>query len=194
MEVPKPVGEALSVVREGVQTYGKSFVCQTFARPDGTTYDFLMLRFRTVPAIIMALTENNEVIVEHQFREAANRVITEVPGGNPKSQQSLEETVVDELIRETGYRPATIIRLQDEAIWFDPASFGVPYVPVLALGCQKFCDPQPDPNEFIEVEVVPLAEWFDLIKQGRVNDSKSLALTMLIAVFLDFVDLSRLKR
>ncbi len=69
-------------------------------------------------------------------------------------------------------------------MWFEPASVRVSYVPLLALDCVFEKEPTPDPNEVIEVVIIPYDEWIELINCGAVEDDKSIAVTFLAQLML----------
>lgn len=173
MLVPRPEGD-LNVL---ASRFGKTFGIQNFRLPSGGILDFAMMRAETVPVIGLPVTLNRKVIAIRQFRYAAGEIIVEVPGGLPKDKTP-EEVISRELLEETGYRVGTIIRLA-EHLFFEPVSLRAQYIPVLMLGCVKEKEPEPDPNEFIEVEEIDLNAWVEMAFRGEIKDDKTLALTFL---------------
>jgi ADP-ribose pyrophosphatase len=139
----------------------------------------MLFHAQTTPSIFMPVTDRGHVVVVDQFRWGANRVIREIPGGNPKGSQTPEDVVRAELAEETGYAPGRMILLTPNPIYFEPAAFTVPYWPYLVLGCRKIGEPKPDETEFIEVLTFPLEEFLGMIWAGQVQDSKTIAITFL---------------
>ena len=164
------------------QWYGKRVLKRNFKLPDGTISDFYVFG-GTIPVIIFPLTQNKEVITVWQFRYGANKFILEIPGGNIKKNETPRETVENELLEETGYLPKEIYQL-GKPIWFDPASFTVSYFPFIALGCKKIKEPNPERTEIMETILVPLEEWIKMVSQGEIEDSKTLAVTLLALTVL----------
>lgn len=166
--------------------YGKEMIEQRYTLPNGKTDGFVMFRAKTAPAaaIVFPLTPKDEVVAVNQFRYGADETILEVPGGNPKGLESPEEIIAAELAEETGYKPSRVIVMNPKSkYWFDPASMRAWYVPVLALDCEKVSDPNPDPTECLETVVVPLNEWVSMIYDGKITDSKTITLTMLVMLY-----------
>lgn len=173
MECPKMVDEEISRKK-----YGKVIVKRKFELPNGKIIDYLLWGGTTVPSIIFSVTPNKEVIALKQFRYAINDVVVELPGGNPNEDETAEEVARKELKEETGYS-AESFTILGPSIWFDPASCITPYVPILATGCQKICEPKMDKTEFAEIILYPLSDWINKIYDGEILDSKSIAVTFL---------------
>jgi len=188
-EAPIPEGEPEILARG----YGRAFIRQRFKQPDGTSVDYTQfgITSENIPSIVIPITTNKNVVAEVQYRHGAKEAVIEVPGGNPIADESPEEVVLRELEKETGYQPEQIIQLTKDPIFFDPASFTVPYWAFLALGCKLTGEKKLDETEFIETIEIPIEEWFQLVLSGAVRDSKTIALTFLaiphIGVKLQFL-------
>lgn len=128
------------------------------------------------PTIIMAITDNLEVIAIRQFRHGANEITLEVPGGMPDSKLEDNSPIAvgsRELSEEVGYTPREVIQLAPKA-FFDPASYGVNYYPCIALGCHPTPEKRENNlNEQIEIVLIPLEEYLTLVLNGEVPDSKT---------------------
>lgn len=178
-----------------VKKFGKEMIEQKYILPNGTADDFVMFRARTgltapAAAIVFPLTPDNQVVAISQFRYGADGLVLEIPGGNPKGLEAPEEIITSELAEETGYRPEKVIVLNPRAkYWFEPASMRAWYVPVLALGCVKVHEPQPDPTEYLEVVTIPLVEWMKKIESGEITDDKTIAITTLSLMYLGLLGL-----
>lgn len=182
---PKPIGEPRILLPA---RYGKGAYEQTFQRPDGTTYDFRLLGMPgpiRPTVIILPITEDKKVVAIYQYREAANTMILEIPGGNPKDDQTPEETALMELKEETGMEPRDLIRLYSGTIFWEPAAVHHAFVPYLALGCKKVQEPKLDPTEFLFVQEFPLADWFRYIRTGVICDPKTVITSLLASWHLN---------
>ena len=176
MRLPIPVGERRIVMQE----YGNIVVYkQDFRRPNGEQIDtFRLYTAKPHPVLFLAVTKDLEVIAEGQYRHTVKHPIWEIPGGNPKGEQTPEQVIAAELLEETGYQYENLVLLGEHQL-FEPASFDVEYSAYLALGCRKVQDPKPDSTESIEVELVPFRKWLEMIWSGEVVDDKSQAVTLL---------------
>lgn len=169
--------------------FKKVVVEKNFLLPNGITTQYIVWGGTKVPSIIfpvVLLESGIHVLALHQFRYGANEFVIEIPGGNPKGDEAFEEVTRLELLEETGYQADKIVRLDRGApIWFEPSACFTVFIPVLALGCKKVADPQPDQEEVLEVLVIPLPEWKEMIADGRIRDAKTIAVTYLALPFLE---------
>ncbi|MDO8486317.1 MAG: NUDIX hydrolase [Candidatus Staskawiczbacteria bacterium] len=170
MERPVLLGEEVLL-----EKYGKQAIMRKYDLGEGQVEDFFVFGGK-VSAIIFPLTENQEVIAVRQFRYGADEFILELPGGCLDGK-SLEQTVEEELLEEVGYEPREILYL-GSSMFFDPAFFTVDFIPVLAWGCKKVESGHArEPTEIMETALVPLPDWLEMIKSGKIRDSKTLAVT-----------------
>ena len=169
--------------------YGKIVVEKTFLLPNGETIEYLLWGGAIVPSIIfpVVFTETGvHVLALRHFRYGANAFVVEVPGGCPNSGEDFERVTRRELREETGYEAEKIVRLGgSEPIWFEPAACNTPYIPVLALGCKKVGEPKPTADEVVETLLIPFKEWKQMIRDGRVRDGKTIALTMSAILYFE---------
>jgi len=120
-----------------------------------------------------------KVVAIRQFRYGSNEWGLELPGGCRESDKDTWESVARrELLEETGYGADTMTKLLTQ-LWIDPASCYTPFVPMLARGCRKLQDPKLDAGELIETILLDLDHWIQLIHNGGVLDSRSIAITFL---------------
>ena len=91
-----------------------------------------------------------------QFRHGSMRVNLEFPGGVVERGEDPEAAVARELEEETGYRPGRIMLLGD--INPNPALMGNRCYTYLAEECTPVGGQDLDPNEIIDVELVPPEE------------------------------------
>ncbi len=165
--------------------WGKELIQRDYEHPKtGKVQEYSIFSYKggkVRPSIFMAVTADGQnVIAIRQFREAANEVILEHPGGNPKKDQTAEDVVRAELLEETGYEAGTIINLAPRGpVWIEPSSFSTPMLPFLVTDCVKVGEQTLDETENIEVEIIPLTEWIAMCLDGRVRDNKTLAITFL---------------
>lgn len=161
----------------------KRMILQRFEDPHTQQIkDYTQLVTTRFASIVLALTEQREVLAVRQYRHAADQVLVELPGGNPKTpEQSPEETALDELFEETlGYKPKAIIKLNSDLLWINPALFKTPFHAFLALDCFQTKErPHQEEGEYVELVKIPLCQWLSMCVRGEIADSKSLAVTIL---------------
>lgn len=178
-EKKKPFIPHAGAIKELIRKHGRFVFEQSFRSHDGKDRKFLLFGFNAIPSIVFPLTVDNNVVAIRQFRYGANKYVLEIPGGNTEKGRTAEERAGIEIMEETGYTAAKVIRLGQD-IWFDPASFRARFTPLLALGCRRVHKPKLEPMEVIETVEIPLAEWIKKVREGKeILDAKTLATTVL---------------
>lgn len=180
-QLPEKVGEPTVLAKK----YGKALISQLFTDPkkEGRTVEFCLFHWPVVPSIVMPVTPDNSVVAVRQFRYGANKVVIEFPGGNPKPGQTPEDVAFAEMEDETGYVSRAVIRL-GPPIFFEPAFNVAPYHPFLAVDCIPTGKQNLEREENLEVVVMPLKTWVDMVVKGEVCDSKTIAMTLLALPYL----------
>lgn len=145
--------------------YGRGVEKVTYQMPDGRSEEFFLKREGN-SAVIVALTEDKEILLVRQFRPGKNTVVNDLPGGNIKSDQTPLEAVQAELLEETGY--AGDVQFVIEA-WPDGYSTRRSFV-FVATNCKKVAEPALDENEFIDVQTVSISQFRDHLRSGRLTD------------------------
>jgi len=145
--------------------YGRAVKRRTFILPDGQDADFYV-QVSGSPVCVLALTNDNRVILVRQFRVGPEDVLLELPGGVQEKGESPEEAMRRELLEETGYTGdiESVTRCLDCAYsTTDRHCF-------VATNCQKVAEPKPDETEFVEVVTMPLPEFRNHLRTGRMTD------------------------
>lgn len=136
-----------------------------FELPDGKTDDFYLRKVKNT-VVVLALTENNEVILAKQYRPGKKRVLFELPGGGIEEGQTPEEAVHEELLQETGYEGELTFIAESLR---DGYSNWISHC-FVATNCKIVSDQELEPNEFIEVTLMPLEEFKTLARSGQMTD------------------------
>jgi ADP-ribose pyrophosphatase len=145
-------------------------VFKTFQLPSGHEHVF-----EIVPGIdcvfILALTENNEVILERQFRPGPEKELLELPAGiiDHVGEDALA-TAKRELLEETGYT-GDFQLIQDN--FYSSAYREHKFSLFAATHCHKVQETSFDTGEYLETVLMPLPAFRERIKQA---DSVTLAM------------------
>lgn len=122
-------------------------------------------------ACIVALTDEDEVLLVKQYRYAYGKVVTEIPAGKIEKGEDPMDCASRELVEETGYSAKKIELLGE--IYPSPGYCGeVIYIykaSELTKGNQHL-----DDDEFLDVIKIPLKEAYDMIVRGEICDSKTI--------------------
>ena len=115
----------------------------------------------------VALTEDNRVVLEKQYRHAAGEVCIELPGGCvDDTDNNLEGAVARELLEETGYSFSTYEYLGK--ISANPSTNSNWMHMFLAKGGKKIKEQQLDGNEEIIVELYTIDELKNLVDEHKI--------------------------
>lgn len=121
---------------------------------------------------VVAKLENGKFLLEKQFRYPLNEVIYEFPAGKCDKDEDTKIAALRELKEETGYSAQNIIFLGNviPACAYSDEILYIYYCDKLVKG-----DTHLDANEFLEVLEVSEEEIVQLIKQNKIQDSKTIA-------------------
>jgi len=132
--------------------------------PNGKFLDAHILEFRSW-ANVVALTENNEVVLIKQYRHGVQEVMWEIPGGVIDDGEVPVEAVKRELLEETGYTAQEFIHMG--TLYPNPAIQTNSMYYFLALGVEKVSEQELDDGEDIEVHLVPFDELIEMTRRGE---------------------------
>lgn len=119
---------------------------------------------------IAALTEKEELIFVRQFRYPYEEVVLELPAGKLDPGEDPLEAGKRELREETGAAAQEYVSLG--RLYPSPGYCGETIYLYAATGL-TFGDMQPDEDEFLEVERIPLEEAVRLVLDNHVPDAKT---------------------
>lgn len=125
---------------------------QTLARPGGAPIrDVYTMGVRDW-VNVLALTEDDELVLVWQLRFGPGEVTLETPGGVVEPGESPWDTARRELLEETGYEAGALELLCVTEP--NPALHGNRCHAFLARGCRRVGEPHGDPDEEVVVELV----------------------------------------
>jgi len=137
--------------------------------PDGRRADFEIVRHPGGAAVLPVLGDGRVVLI-NQFRPAAGGMVLEIPAGRLEPGELPEACVRRELQEEVGFRSGHVEKLGE---MFTAVGF-CDEVVHLYLGTELEPVPRaPEPDEYIEVLTMPLAEALQRVRQGQVPDGKT---------------------
>ena len=128
---------------------------------------------------IIALDENDSVVLVRQYRHAVGRVLLEIPAGGIEEGESPEESALRELKEETGYAAARVERIGGA---YAAPGYATEFLHLFLASGLECGAAGAEEDEFIEVVRVPLNEVRTLIESGELCDGKSIivVLTLLL--------------
>ena len=139
--------------------------------PSGTAYREIVEHNGAVA--IVALTDDNKIIMERQYRYACKRPVLEIPAGKiDKGETDPEAAAVRELKEETGFTASEIIYLGrcNPSCAYSEEVIHLYLMRGLTKGEQEL-----DADEVLELIEMPFDEVYDMGVRGEIDDSKTLA-------------------
>ena len=137
--------------------------------PDGNTAPREYIRHPGGVGVV-ALTDQNEVLLVRQYRYPYGEIITEIPAGKRDAGEDPLTTGMRELEEETGYRADRYIPLG--TLYPTPGCCDEVVYLYLATGL-TLAEAHPDEDEFVEVERCPLEDMVQRVMAGEIADAKT---------------------
>ncbi|MEU4229618.1 NUDIX hydrolase [Nonomuraea sp. NPDC026600] len=138
-----------------------------YGYPDGNKGVWDILEGGATVAIV-AVTEDDQVVLARQYRPGPRRVLLELPGGNADGDEPVEVAAARELLEETGYEAATLKVVMQTYL----ASYASHRRhAVLARGCRKVAEPTLEDGEFVETVLMPVGEFVQHVLSGQLTDT-----------------------
>lgn len=115
------------------------------------------------------------VLIERQFRHAAQQYLYEVPAGKMEEGEDHLEAAKRELLEETGYQAKKWTKMMR---YFASPGFLGEWMQVFLAEDLTPGEAQPEEDESFELQFVPLSELLRLIDAGKIRDGKTLISVM----------------
>lgn len=133
--------------------------------PDGTEADWDIFGGGRCVAIL-AVTDDDEVVLARQYRPGPDAILDELPGGAVGDGEDVLVAAARELLEETGY--AGDMELAGTS-WFASACETQRFVAV-ARGARRVAEPANDSGEFCEVRLLSLPDFRKHLRSGQLTD------------------------
>lgn len=121
---------------------------------------------------------NPWIVMERQFRHAANQFLWELPAGKIDAGEEPLAGAKRELAEETGYRAKKWRPLVE--YYASPGFLGEAMKVFVAEGLEAG-DARPEDDEDIELRLVKLSDVLKMIEKGAIQDGKTLTSVLLYA-------------
>lgn len=137
---------------------------------DGSIAEWELVVHNGASAIV-PITQNEEVILVKQYRNAKDDYVLEIPAGKLEKGEDPFVCATRELEEETGYKANTITKICSmyTAVGFSDECLHLYMAEDLKLGKQNL-----DEDEFIEIVTFPLDKVVKMIFAGDICDSKTI--------------------
>jgi len=154
--------------------------CDRCEMPDGKIVpDYYVLEYPNWVNVV-AVTEDNKLLIVKQYRHAAGIVSTEIPGGVIDADEQPIDAARRELLEETGYHFDDIELMA--TVYPNPATANNVTHLFLARGGKKVAEQKLDETEQLTVHELSIPEVKQLLLENKIE--QSLHCTTLFYAFL----------
>ena len=147
--------------------------------PDGSQHQREIVAHPGAVAIL-PLDEQGRVCLIENYRVTAGRALYELPAGTLEPGEPPAEAARRELAEETGYRAERFDLLSQ--FFTSPGVLDERMYLYLATGLKQG-SPAREAGEDIHNRLMPLSEAIDMVRQGRIEDAKTLVGLLYYAAF-----------
>lgn len=167
---------------------GRAFSIQrdTMRTPSGnTTYFDIIGHYGSV--VLIPVDAEGNILFVRQYRHAARTKLLELPAGTlDGAYEPRLECAERELREETGFGAKKMLALGD---FFLVPGYSTELMSVY-LATDLYEDPlEPDADEFLELEKIPVGQAFSMAESGKIPDAKTLAALLMareqLSAYLD---------
>lgn len=143
----------------------------TLALPNGHEVEWDLVHHKGAAAIL-PVDSNGNLILVRQYRNGPQKEILEIPAGTNNEGEDFAVCAARELEEEIGYTAEEIHPLIElyTTVAFCDEKIGIYYTEKLRPSKQHL-----DEDEFVTIERYPLEKVVDMILDGTIQDSKTMA-------------------
>lgn len=150
---------------EVFKKYSRKIEKVVFRLPEGNEADFY-IKAEASAAAILAITKDNQILMVKQFRPGPKKILYELPGGYVEEGESGISAVERELLEETGYKA----KVQYIGECLDDAYSTMRRFCYVATDCVKVTEPKQTKTEQVELKLLTLKEFRELLRSGQMTD------------------------
>ena len=135
--------------------------------PDGTIVPDYYVRESAGFVVVFPVTDDGHIVMVRQYRYGSDAIHLELPAGGLTTAKTRRAVRARELLEETGYEAQG---LELVATYFaEPVRATSQARIFLATGARKTREPDLDPTEVIEVELVDFDVFRAMLRDGRID-------------------------
>jgi len=126
---------------------------------------------------IVAITDENKIIMVKQFRKAVEETLLEIPAAKIEIGEDIIECAKRELLEETGYICGSLEHLLD---YYPSPGFSNEIIRLFIARDLVKDKAQPDEDEDILTEEYDIEELYNLIRDKKIRDGKTIIALLFI--------------
>ncbi|NQU99127.1 MAG: NUDIX hydrolase [Parcubacteria group bacterium] len=146
---------------------------ETCKLPNGDTINDYFVKESRGWAAIFALTSDKKVILNRQYKHGCREVVLELPAGGIDKNETPKQCIEREFLEETGYKVDKTEYL-GKYIISPTTNTGYGHL-FLGFGARKISEPENNPKEKIQVELVEIDKIVDIVKNKEIKVIPSIA-------------------
>jgi len=152
-------GYILSLYRETVRLLDGRITTRDIVRHNGAV-------------AILPIDAAGNVLLVRQYRQAARRILVELPAGTLEKGEEPEACALRECQEETGYKPGKLIRLG--GVFLAPG-YSTEYIHLYLATDLTASKLAQDDDEFLDLLRLPLDDVTRMIRTGEIEDAKTVS-------------------
>ena len=129
-------------------------------------------------AAIVAIDDEQQLLLVKQFRLGAGQVTYEIPAGLLEPGEDPQQAISRELREETGYRPLNVEAIG--GIYVAPG-YTTEYIHLYYASAYEYAPLEQDEDEFVEAIRIPFAQALAMIDSGEIIEAKSIVALLKVA-------------
>jgi len=149
--------------------------------PDGKETKFEIVEHGGSVVVIPVDADGNMWFVR-QYRHAASMDLLELPAGTRDGNEPYEECAAREIREETGMEAGTLTKVGE---FYLAPGYSTEFMGVFLATDLKHNPLDPDADEFLSVEKIPVKQAIEMAERGEMPDAKSLAALLLARPYLE---------
>jgi len=144
--------------------------------PNGKDFDYYYVQVEFSMGVLPVI--DGQLLLVRQYRYLTGRLSLEVPGGGGKFGESPKSIAKRELLEETGYQAGQLLDIGNMDV-ANGYSSDVAHV-FIATKCKKASKQNLDATEVgMKVELHPIEKVYEMVQEGKITDSFTLAALMM---------------
>jgi ADP-ribose pyrophosphatase len=132
--------------------------------------------------VLLPINHEGNLLLVRQYRHAVGEELLELPAGTRDGEEPFEDCAAREIREETGLEARALQKLGE---FYLVPGYSTELMAVFLATDLKENPLQPDEDEFLQIEKIPLKQAVEMAEQGKIQDAKTLAALLLARPHLE---------
>jgi ADP-ribose pyrophosphatase len=125
---------------------------------------------------VLPFVDSKRIVLVEQYRYPVKQATLELPAGKLDKGESSLACVRRELLEETGFYAKKVKKIFS---FWPTAAFSDEVIHIYTATGLIEKESAPDKDEFIKTHIIPIEKAFELLKKGKIRDSKTVIALLL---------------